>query len=149
MYRRSFGSILFLLLIVAILALLPLIRGGGGVAPMPPMFDEGLSLAEAEARAAAEGRLTLVYATADWCGPCQRFKRGALVDPEVEAWVAAHTVPTVLDLTSPHGEAAEHAQRLGIGPIPAIILLREGEEVARRQGAAPAGLLLRWLEGVE
>lgn len=149
MYRRSFGSILFLLLIVAVLALLPLIRGGGGVAPMPGVFDEGLSLAEAEARAAEEGRLTLVFATADWCGPCQRFKRGALVDPEVEAWVQAHTVPTVLDLTSPRGEAAQQAERLGVGPIPAVILLRDGAVVARRQGATPAGNFRRWLESVE
>lgn len=149
MYRRSLGSVLFLLLIVAILAVLPLIRGGGGVAPTPGMFDEGLSLAEAEARAAEEGRLTLVFATADWCGPCQRFKRGALVDPEVEAWVRARAVPTLLDLTSPRGEAGHQAQRLGVGPIPAVILLRDGEEVARRQGATPAGNFLRWLESVE
>src|SRR5690606_15095484 len=114
----------FLLLVVVILALLPLIRGGG-VAPTPGMFDAGLSLAEAEALAAEDGRVTLVFATADWCGPCQSLKRGALVDGEVEWWARANAAPTLLDLTAPGPEAKAAAQRLGVGPIPAVILLRD------------------------
>jgi thiol:disulfide interchange protein len=129
-----------------VLALLPLIRGGGGVAPTPGMFGEGLSLAEAEARASETGRLTLVFATADWCGPCQSLKRGALTDERVEAWVNAHTVPTMLDLTSPGAEGQAAARRFGVRGIPALILLRDGEMLARREGVTDARGLLRWLE---
>lgn len=134
------------MLVVLILALLPLIRGGGGMAPTPGMFDAGLSLAEAEALAAEEGRVTLAFATADWCGPCQRLKRGALVDADVEMWARANAAPTLLDLTAPGAEAKAEAQRLGVGPIPAVILLRDGEEIARQEGVTTPARLLRWLE---
>lgn len=146
MTRRTLGSIAFLLAIVAVLALLPLIRGGGGVAPTPALFDEDLSLAQAEARAAETGRLTLVFATADWCGPCQTLKRGALTDERIEAWARANTVPTLLDLTAPGAEAQAAARRFGVQGIPAVILVRNGEMVSKREGVIEAGAMLRWLE---
>ncbi len=144
MRPRAIGSIAFF---AALIGALVLIRAGaGGPAPTPAMFDPALSLAEAEAAASGSGRIVMVLATADWCGPCQSLKRGALADDAVEAWAAANATPVILDLTAPGPQAQADAQRLGIGPIPTIILLRDGQEIARHVGVTSTGRLLRWLE---
>jgi thiol:disulfide interchange protein len=142
--RRSSGTLLVLLAIVGVLSVLRVV--GGGSAPRPAFFSDGLTLAEAETQARASGRTVLVLATADWCGPCQSLKRGALSDARVAGWVGAHAAPVYLDLTAPGPDEREAAQRLAIGPIPTIVLIRDGREVARHVGAVSADRLLGWLQ---
>ncbi len=115
--------------------------GGSGGAPVPAMFDAALTLEDGLARAASEGRITFAFATADWCGPCQIFKRGALSDPRVEAWVAEHAVPVYIDID----DHQDLAQRLRIDSIPVTILLRENNEIARTTGVRDPDDLLAWL----
>ncbi|MFG0284080.1 MAG: thioredoxin family protein [Phycisphaerales bacterium JB039] len=144
MRSRTLQSVVFF---AALIALLVLVRSwGGGAAPRPARFEAGLTLASAESVAAERGGVVMVVATADWCGPCQSLKRGALADEGVAGWVRQHAAPVYLDLTAPGPEERAAAGRLGIGPIPAVILLRDGQEIARTVGATPPQRLLRWLE---
>lgn len=117
---------------------------GVGVAPRPAVFaDSPASLRQAMERAKQEGKLVFAFATADWCGPCQRFKRTALVDPRVEALLQERTVPVYIDVD----KAPEDAAALAVMGIPSSNLLTpEGEIVARMEGAVGASALLRWLQ---
>ncbi len=122
------GVVVILILAAAMLS----VRTGGG--GHPAIFEEGLSLEAAEQRAAASGRLVMVYATADWCGPCRGFKRTTLSNRRVEAWVREHAEPVYLDVD----RQTQAAERFRITGIPAVIFLRGGREVARTVGAIDA-----------
>lgn len=116
-------------------------RPGGGVAPVPPAFEGGLALAQASERARADGRPVLVFATADWCGPCQALKRGALLDAGVSAAIREGFVPVYLDVDANPADA----QRLNVQSIPALIVLNAGQEAARLEGAVSTPQLSKWL----
>jgi thioredoxin-like negative regulator of GroEL len=51
-----------------------------------------------------------------------------------------------IDLEVNMDEAPRTAERLGVQGIPALVLLRDGREVARQVGAVPPPALLRWAE---
>lgn len=114
-------------------------------APRPGMFSSDVRLNDAiDKTAGSEGESDLVFAvaTADWCAPCQRYKRGALSDPQVQEWVSENTQPVYINVD----KHSEEAQRLGVRGIPATFLLRDGEVVSRITGARSADDLLRWLK---
>lgn len=125
------------LAIVAVFAALMFFRGGNA-APVPAVFSDAWTLADARAASAETGRPVLVVATADWCGPCQALKRGALSDPAVETFLRASTVPVYLEEAS---HAAEIA-RLGVRAYPATLIIVNGETVARIEGGGTPGAYL-------
>jgi len=112
------------------------------VAPVPPVFDAHLSLRAGAAESAATGKPVLVFATADWCGPCQAFKRSTLVDPRVEELIRRRFVPVYLNIDLEQDAAAT----LNIRAIPASIILRDGAPSAKLEGGAPTDKYLAWLE---
>ena len=118
--------------------------GAGGVAPKPAMFESApATLDDALAKAGEKG-LVFAFATADWCPPCQHFKRTALVDPVVEKWVREHAVPVYIDTDHNPGDA----QRLQVNGIPQTTLLRgDGTVLVREVGAMSAEQLLAALRG--
>ncbi|MFG0274096.1 MAG: thioredoxin family protein [Phycisphaerales bacterium] len=134
--RLPWGPILLVLAFVAVWAWL------GRTAPTPPAFDTGLTLASAVDTARSGDRYVLAVATADWCAPCQGYKRGALVDPRVEAWIEDHAVPVYINIDESPGDA----RLLDVQGIPATYLIRDGQVVARASGAMGAGALLDWLD---
>jgi len=140
--RTGRGVWWILLAFVVVMVVLVGRGGAGGSAPIPPAFAAGTTLAQAEEAAVAGGKPVLVFATADWCGPCQSFKRGALVDPAVAERIGAGFVPVYVDVD----RAATEAQRLKVGSIPVLIVLRSGKEVARLEGGANAERVVAWLE---
>lgn len=135
------GSWIFAIVIIAVAGFI--ILRPTKPAPVPPFFASGAtSLDSAISRADAEGKLVYAFATADWCGPCQTFKKGALIDPRVADWIEANAVPVYIDVDKSPGDA----QRLNVRPIPASIMLRDGSEVSRIEGVESADTFLAWLE---
>lgn len=112
------------------------------VAPVPPAFVDTPALADAVAASRASGKPVLAFATADWCGPCQQFKRGALVHPKVTEWIRqnTHAVYVNVDLRK------TDAQQLAVYSIPALVLIRpDGSRPSRFEGNHSADEVLSFL----
>ena len=113
-------------------------------AETPGVFRDGVSLTAAIAEARESDRVVVAVATADWCGPCQAYKRSALADGAVQSWLEAHSVPVMVDVTH---EAPEDAAFLEIGPIPTTYVIDgEGRVVSKLVGNAGSQELLEMLE---
>lgn len=110
--------------------------------PTPAVFGTGTTLAGAIERSEAEGKPVFAVTTADWCGPCQAYKRGALADARVAVYLEANTIPVYINLDDDRADA----ERLGVSAVPTTVLLRGGEIVDRFSGRIDAPDLLEWLE---
>jgi thioredoxin 2 len=81
----------------------------------------------------------LVDLWAPWCGPCR------MVSPALEA--LAHSFAGRVKLVKVNvDEAPALSQRFDARSIPTLLLLRDGEVVARQIGAVPESSLRSWLE---
>lgn len=115
---------------------------GLGTAPVPNVFSQGLSLQSAIDRGKAEKKPVFVFATADWCGPCQQMKRTVLSEPTVEQQIGRDFVPAYVDLE----KQTDAAERLQVFSIPATLVLWDGKLVARMEGVIPHDSYQKWLE---
>lgn len=144
----KFKSIAGFVAVVVALALFSYLRNGG-VAPKPQVFGNSTSLATALEAGERSGKPVLALVTADWCGPCQSLKRGALVDPKVASELAAKTQPVYIDATGFNRDAAQ----LNVTGVPTLVLIRadaEGQrEISRLVGNQSAADILGWLASVE
>ncbi|MEM1423767.1 MAG: thioredoxin family protein [Planctomycetota bacterium] len=135
------------LLAVSTLTLLPACQSPGA-APTPLAFssDAATDLPGAVARAEREGKVVVAIATADWCPPCQAYKRNALADADVNAWLDANAVALNLDVTDAES-APPAASTLGVRSIPATyVVSADGRVLASRVGALSAPELIDFLE---
>jgi thioredoxin 2 len=82
----------------------------------------------------------LVDLWAPWCGPCR------MVSPALEN-LARSFAGRVKLVKVNVDEAPVLSQRFNARSIPTLLLLRNGQEVARQIGAAPESALRTWLEG--
>lgn len=136
------GAMRFLLVLVAALVGARLLFGGG-VAATPDYFTYH-TVAAAMPEAQQTGRPVLAFATADWCGPCQGFKRGTLADDDVAEFIASRTVPVYIDVTESHPDAS----MLGVSGIPAVYIIgTDGRVVDSTVGATGTQGFLAWLRG--
>ena len=76
---------------------------------------------------------------ADWCGPCQAMKP---IFEEVEKEFAGKIEFKQVDVEENH----EMAQKYGVMSIPTYVIVKDGEEVARKMGAMPKESLSSWIE---
>ncbi|WP_343576661.1 thioredoxin TrxC [Pseudomonas sp.] len=105
----------------------------------PVIVDRPFELNEAGFAAQAKGDLPLlVDVWADWCGPCKSF---APVFEQAAARLSGKVRLAKLDSDA----NPNLSTRLGIRSIPSLILLRNGQEVARQSGAMPLPQLFDWL----
>jgi thioredoxin 2 len=76
---------------------------------------------------------------AAWCGPCR------MVTPALEK-VAREMAGRVKLVKVDVDKSPKIAQRFTIQAVPTLILIRNGEVIARQAGAAPAPALRKWVE---
>jgi thioredoxin 2 len=81
----------------------------------------------------------LVDMWAEWCGPCR------MVSPALEQ--VARDLAGRVKLAKVDIEAAPRlAQRFTVQAVPTLMVLRDGQVVARQAGAASAAVIRRWVE---
>jgi thioredoxin 2 len=92
------------------------------------------------AEIAERGNLpVLVDFWAPWCGPCR------MVSP-VLAQLAGEMSGKIKLVKVNVDEAPRLQQRFGIQSIPTLMVIRQGQVLARQAGAAPADALRSWLQ---
>jgi thiol:disulfide interchange protein len=137
----------FILVLAAAVVLIRTITGGG-VAATPPMFEEQFTLQQALDRSSESGKPVFAFATADWCGPCQSFKRGALSDDRVIDAALSSTVPVYIDIDKDpeaRQQAAAFAGLDDINSVPTILLIQDGEVIGYHAGVMSTSAMLKWL----
>jgi len=147
-----------LVLVLAMVATIAVLRYfAGGVAPVPGVFTPMMSeqsapatLQAAMTQAAASGKPVLVFATADWCQPCQHMKRTTLADENVASLINERTIPYYLDVEASPAEA----RQLGVQGIPAFYIIDPLGNASLRAspriidstvGASNAAVFTAWL----
>lgn len=137
------GKVALLVVIVLILGAAVVLPMFGGVAPRPDMFSQEWTLNAALDRSAQTGKPVLAVVTADWCGPCQALKRGALSDSQVTSLVSESFVPVYIDSDRSPGEAAQLGN---VEYLPTVVVIVGGREVSRAVGNQSPGELRAMLE---
>jgi thioredoxin 1 len=83
--------------------------------------------------------VTLIDFYADWCGPCKIMKPiFDKVEPDYEGKVEFQKVDVEAN--------NEMAMKYGIMSIPTFVILKDGQEAARRMGAMPEEVLRGWID---
>lgn len=122
-------------------------RSGGittGETQMPAVFQT-TDLALGLGRAREEGRLAVVKAGADRCGPCKLMDATTWQDPQLAQWLERNAVPVYMDVDASPSEASS----LRIRSIPVTMVFFNGEEVARTVGALDGPQMLAWLRSAD
>ena len=88
-------------------------------------------------RSATQGAAVLVDVWAPWCGPCRTM------GPQFAA-AAATLEPNVRLLKLNADEDGAVSAELGVSGIPALILFRDGQIIARQAGAMTANQIIAW-----
>ncbi|MEO1584525.1 MAG: thioredoxin fold domain-containing protein [Planctomycetota bacterium] len=148
----SAANAIFLAVIVAIVAVLIVVRGNN--APPAESIQDGLftttSFTEAQTRAAADDKLVFVLATADWCPPCRSLRAGALADAGVQSAVNAQAVAYKLDVTDSQTMSpadSQLAQTLNVSSIPALYVIDNSNNVlATTVGDMSASRFTNWFK---
>lgn len=112
------------------------------------LFSGDRSFDDAKQLAAEQNKPMLVYATADWCGPCKVMQKTTFAQPAVQEAIRERTVPMYLDLTVRSARTPEAAisRQLGVRGIPVLIMLRGEEEISRVTGITGAEDLIEWID---
>ncbi len=90
-----------------------------------------------EAVAASPALLLDVWAA--WCGPCR------LMAPLMD-WAASTYGERLVVAKLNADDSPDAVERLGVQGLPTLILYKDGQEVARHEGAIPRGQLQTFLD---
>jgi thioredoxin 2 len=112
-------------------------RCGNCHRPLPWIVDAG---DETFTEVAEQSKVpVLVDMWAVWCGPCR------MVSPALEQ-VARDLAGRVKLVKVDVDAAPKLSQRFTVQAVPTLMVLRDGEVIARQSGAAPAPAIRRWVE---
>ncbi|WP_432863534.1 thioredoxin [Microbispora rosea] len=104
--------------------------------PLPWVVDAG---DEDFAEVAEAARIPVVVDFwASWCGPCR------MVSPALQQ-VATELAGRIKLVKVNIDEAPETSRRFGVQAVPTLVVLRLGQVVAQRAGAAPVPVLREWV----
>lgn len=109
----------------------------------PEVFDTR-PFAQSAAAAEAEGKVLVIKATAEWCGPCKMMDRTTLADERVVTRLRAMAVTVAVDVDAQQQRASE----LGVTALPTVIAKVGEREVGRFVGYRDAEGMLAWLDEV-
>jgi thioredoxin 2 len=84
-------------------------------------------------------RFVLVDLWATWCGPCR------MVSPALER-VATEMAADLKLIKVDIDRSPTLAQRFDVQSVPTLLVLRDGQVLARQSGAAPTAVLRSWIE---
>lgn len=113
------------------------LRGGA-----PDRFTNTPTLDRAFLATKASGKPVLVLTWSDKNAVAKDLRSHALRDKQVELWIRENTHPVLIDM----GKDDAQARRLNVSTSPTLVLLRDGKEVSRREGAGKAEHVLSWLQ---
>ncbi len=116
----------------------------GSALAEPEVFSK-LDYPEARAAATEAGNLHVLYFTADWCPPCKQMKKTTWVDESVVSWLEENAVVSAIDVDI----ETSLSRDFGIQAMPTIVVMREGEEIARTVGYQGPVELRDWLVRAE
>jgi len=103
---------------------------------------EPFSFARLE-EAKAQGKIVVLYFSADWCEPCHALEAGPLQDPRVQGLLDP-LVRLKVDLTFPRGEAKKVADLYKVRAFPTLLFLDPaGQELGRVTGYTSTAALLQ------
>jgi thioredoxin 2 len=112
-------------------------RCGNCHQPLPWITDAGDDTFAEVAEAASVP--VVVDLWAPWCGPCR------MVSPAL-ARVAADLAGKVKLVKVNVDDSPKIQQRFSVQAIPTLLVLRDGQMIARRAGAVPAAAIRSWVE---
>ena len=93
-------------------------------------MSNAADLSSANFRDTVAAGVTLVDFWAEWCGPCRMM--GPILDEIAELYAGKITVGKVnVD------QEGDLAQEFGISSIPALLIMKDGQEVNRYIGVTP------------
>lgn len=148
-------SFLFALLALVTIASLALLTRSCSAPAFPPGFSPQITLGQALETSRESGKPVLVFFTADWCGPCQQLKRGALSSSRITRWIEANAETAYIDATragSGDTELAALLSRYQVRSFPTLIMLEPGralEQKGRIEGNVRRRELQAWLESMK
>jgi thioredoxin 1 len=111
----------------------------------PPVIFTAASVDDAITAATRDQKLAIVHATASWCHPCKMMEKSTYTDPGIIDWFKASAVAAQFDVD----KEPQTAVRFKIPAMPTVIVLKGGEEVARKVGYQSAADMKDWLESVK
>jgi thiol-disulfide isomerase/thioredoxin len=111
----------------------------------PPIFSR-LSYENARKQADKAGKLFIVDASAEWCGPCKMMDSDTWVDATVVAWIKANAIACQIDVDERKDLSKDV---LKIRAMPTVIVFRGDKELARSVGYLKPDPMMEWFEGVK
>jgi len=108
---------------------------------LPPAFSD-LTPEGAAKRVEGTEQIVLMKFTAEWCMPCKAMDQTTWRDEKVVAWVKDHGVAIQVDVD----KQPKVSQTYQISAMPTMVMLRGGNEIARKTGYLDAPQTLTWME---
>ena len=96
-------------------------------------------ISEAEFEDAVKEGISVVDFSATWCGPCQML---APVLEKVSEGMAGKVNFFAVDVD----EAPALCQKFGVMSVPAVFMLKDGEEVSHSVGFKPQEMIEAWIK---
>lgn len=137
----SGGTLLAIAVLMAIVIFLA-IRVGGSTAETPEVFAStaGASLSSVIETSRNEGRPVFALVTADWCPPCQQYKRTTLADESVQRMLRDRAIPFYIDADTQQGDLRTLSSLgLDVRGIPTTVIISGGNIVANPTGVQSKG----------